>query len=465
MNMLNRPPVPGNDLRAWASRMYEYLNSQSPVKGSVGPEAILLAHQTNDKAASAATPGLLMFDPASGSVVMSRNGQWLSLLDRANHFGTQTADTISDFTEAVRDVVYGVEQVTASGTPFVVTANTPDVILVTGSSNQTIVLPDVTTLTLGRTFTIINKATGFVVTVQSSGNNNIGSTITNNSAGVFTCILLTGTTAASWHSIIDGTQNRSGTGSMVLNTNATLSGVTLTNGFTVSSGLALLLAADGTNPSARLPHGTAPAAPTNGDMWTDTNGLKVRINGQTIELPSRHGHSPITPGAGLFVGNSADGSALGTQAQVADRTIVAPFTPAYNMTIDQLGVSVSTGVAASNAKCVIFDTDSNGRPGTLLRETPNISAAAAATVFGTITSLTLVAGKTYWIGVRASTTFTLRTLSVSALPVLDYTNAATPVARQVLIRTEAFAGAAANWTYATSQHSNALMPLVLMRLA
>lgn len=34
-------------------------------------------------------------------------------------------------------------------------------------------------------------------------------------------------------------------------------------------------------PSLRIPHGTAPSSPTNGDMWTTTAGLFVRINGVT----------------------------------------------------------------------------------------------------------------------------------------------------------------------------------------
>jgi hypothetical protein len=35
-------------------------------------------------------------------------------------------------------------------------------------------------------------------------------------------------------------------------------------------------------PSIRLPHGAAPTSPTNGDMWTTTAGLYVRINGATV---------------------------------------------------------------------------------------------------------------------------------------------------------------------------------------
>lgn len=35
-------------------------------------------------------------------------------------------------------------------------------------------------------------------------------------------------------------------------------------------------------PSLRAPHGTAPSAPSNGDIWTTTSGLFVRINGTTV---------------------------------------------------------------------------------------------------------------------------------------------------------------------------------------
>lgn len=34
--------------------------------------------------------------------------------------------------------------------------------------------------------------------------------------------------------------------------------------------------------SVRLPHGTAPTSPVDGDMWTTTGGLFVRINGATV---------------------------------------------------------------------------------------------------------------------------------------------------------------------------------------
>lgn len=35
--------------------------------------------------------------------------------------------------------------------------------------------------------------------------------------------------------------------------------------------------------SLRLPHGSAPTSPTNGDVWTTTSGLFIRINGATVQ--------------------------------------------------------------------------------------------------------------------------------------------------------------------------------------
>lgn len=66
----------------------------------------------------------------------------------------------------------------------------------TGTTTQTVVLPVTSTLTTGHTYFIVNNSTG-VVTVQSSGANNI-LVMGPGSASRFTCILTSGTTAASW---------------------------------------------------------------------------------------------------------------------------------------------------------------------------------------------------------------------------------------------------------------------------
>jgi len=66
----------------------------------------------------------------------------------------------------------------------------------TGTSTQTVVLPVTSTLSLGHSHRIVNDSTG-AVTVQSSGANNV-IVLRQDQECLLTCILLTGTTAASW---------------------------------------------------------------------------------------------------------------------------------------------------------------------------------------------------------------------------------------------------------------------------
>ncbi len=68
----------------------------------------------------------------------------------------------------------------------------------TGSTTQTVKMPVTSTLALGQSWTFVNNSSG-VVTVQSSGSNTIQAMAANTSMTV-TCILTSGTTAASWNS-------------------------------------------------------------------------------------------------------------------------------------------------------------------------------------------------------------------------------------------------------------------------
>lgn len=52
--------------------------------------------------------------------------------------------------------------------------------------------------------------------------------------------------------------------------------------------------------SANIPHGTAPTAPDNGDIWTTTAGLFIRINGSTV--------GPLGATAGTVSGSGTDGT-------------------------------------------------------------------------------------------------------------------------------------------------------------
>lgn len=84
---------------------------------------------------------------------------------------------------------------TAAGTTTLTVAST-GIQYFTGTTTQTLVLPVTSTLQLGWTYHVANTSTG-IVTVQSSGANVIVA-IPPGLSVMFTCILTSGTTAASW---------------------------------------------------------------------------------------------------------------------------------------------------------------------------------------------------------------------------------------------------------------------------
>jgi hypothetical protein len=86
---------------------------------------------------------------------------------------------------------------TAAGTTTLTVASTYQQYF-TGATSQTIVLPVVSTLSLGHTFFIVNNSSGSL-TVQSSGGNAI-QVMAADTTLLVTCILTSGTTAASWDS-------------------------------------------------------------------------------------------------------------------------------------------------------------------------------------------------------------------------------------------------------------------------
>jgi hypothetical protein len=93
---------------------------------------------------------------------------------------------------------------TAAGTTTLTSASNNQQFF-TGSTTQTVVLPVTSTLVLGLGYLIVNNSTG-VLTVQSSGLNTI--TLVPAGASVrCTCILITGTTAASWSFAFEGSSN------------------------------------------------------------------------------------------------------------------------------------------------------------------------------------------------------------------------------------------------------------------
>ena len=108
---------------------------------------------------------------------------------------------------------------TAAGTTTL-TVDSTGTQFFTGVTTQTVTLPVTSTLVLGQTFRIVNNSTG-VVTVNSSGGNAVVAMVALSEV-TLTCILITGTTAASWDIQYTGKSAVTGTGDLVLATSPTL---------------------------------------------------------------------------------------------------------------------------------------------------------------------------------------------------------------------------------------------------
>jgi hypothetical protein len=79
----------------------------------------------------------------------------------------------------------------------------------TGATTQTVLMPVTSTLALGQSYYVVNNSTGSV-TLQSSGANAI-QVMAANTFAILTCILTSGTTAASWNSEYSANGGGSGT--------------------------------------------------------------------------------------------------------------------------------------------------------------------------------------------------------------------------------------------------------------
>lgn len=189
-----------------------------------------------------------------------------------------------------------------------------------------------------------------------------------------------------------------------------------------------------------------------------TAGIVAPFLGQFAGSPAF-----LRPASGAYVGNGANG-ALSTVAGVADRVSLTPWICPWPVTIDEAGISCSTAIAASSCKVVIYDADPIGRPSRPIAETSNISTAATGTLFASLNA-TLAAGAIYWLGVRFSSTQTVRSLANTSAQPIAWSSAATPAPQFTLNDTLAFGMSAAPWVYANTQLAETLPPLILLRVA
>ena len=124
-------------------------------------------------------------------------------------FTTLSATGVTTLSNVVLPVIDNIKlgyttTATAAGTTTLTVTSTNQQFF-TGSTTQTVVLPVTSTLALGLSYLIVNNSTG-VLTVQSSGLNTI-TLVPAGASVICTCILITGTTAASWSFAFEGSSN------------------------------------------------------------------------------------------------------------------------------------------------------------------------------------------------------------------------------------------------------------------
>jgi len=155
------------------------------------------------------------------------SGKTLSVGGTLTATGTQTFNAAT-FTAPIIDnpkLGYATTATAAGTTTLTVTSANQQ--FFTGTTTQTVVLPVTSTLALGMSYLIVNNSTG-IITVQSSGANTI-TTISAGSSAKFTCILTSGTTAASWDYDFVSLGSTTGTGSVVLATSPTINTPTISS--------------------------------------------------------------------------------------------------------------------------------------------------------------------------------------------------------------------------------------------
>lgn len=168
--------------------------------------------------------------------------------------------------------------------------------------------------------------------------------------------------------------------------------------------------------------------------------------------------------SGFFYDNSFQGTASSTVAGAANRCDLAPYYTSINLPIDQIGIACSTAVASAQAKIVIYDSDANGWPGELLYESGNLDLGTTGYKFASLT-FTFQSGRQYWIGVRHSSTATIRTINVSSAVNLGVNGSNGSNYFTILRRTITYANAAPNpWTFvSTDLVANVTPPSIRFR--
>lgn len=156
--------------------------------------------------------------------------------------------------------------------------------------------------------------------------------------------------------------------------------------------------------------------------------------------------SPIKFLSGIYYDNSVCAPATALVAGIANNIDISPYVAPYSFTINNIGVNVGTPVTGAFVKIVIYESDINGAPSNLLYESDQINVSSGSG-YRAAASMTFnfVVGKMYYIGVRHSSTATIRHFFAAGTVSLGLIGGSTGTTYATIIRRSlAFATAAPN---------------------
>jgi hypothetical protein len=246
----------------------------------------------------------------------------------------------------------------------------------------------------------------------------------------------------------------------------TLSGYAITDAMGISNAQTVSGAKTFSAPVVLTGQATDPTTPANGSMWynSTTGQFKGQASGLARTLQSGQSIPWLTPSTGEYMLTTvASSTTTGALAQTANTLRMFAFTARADIAFRGMALLVTTAVAASLAKFVVYDCDSNGRPNARLLETADVGCSTIGAKTASA-ALTLRSGQTYWLGVRANGTAALATWAGSAAPDI---NGGTPTAtaRKSVLRTLTYATAApSSWVWVASE-VNAASPCAIWLMA
>lgn len=155
-----------------------------------------------------------------------------------------------------------------------------------------------------------------------------------------------------------------------------------------------------------------------------------------------------------------------TYLGVANALDLLPFFVTRDLNVTEFTVGVTTGVAATNARVVIYEANDNSVPGRKVYESVDLSTATSTTAPAIAASFTFLANKLYWIGTHCSGAPNLRGVRDYAVMPLGFSTGGVLVTGNLMLRRSVTYGSApAAYNFTTADLATATPPSVRFKVA